>query len=108
MAEEVSAKYRSRAPQNLRMIADFGLKYTDKRRLVICRGGIACRMVSRLGGEIRLKILSSCGILRLPSVESSSSGGLLPEPKSDLSSFIYTVGLAPEACKTGGCVHCRG
>lgn len=56
-------------------------------------------MASRLGGEIRLNILSSCVVLRLLSVESSSSGELLPGLKSDLSSFIYTVGLAPDVYK---------
>jgi hypothetical protein len=92
-------EYRPRTHQNLRIMAYLALKYTDKRLSVIGRGGIDCRMASRLGGEIRLNILSSCVVISLLSVESSSSGGLLPGPKSDLSSFIYTVGLTPDGCK---------
>jgi hypothetical protein len=54
------------------MVAYFALKYTDRRLSTIGRGGNDCRMTSRLGGEIRLKMLSSSCGPRLLSARSSS------------------------------------
>src|SRR5271154_5196519 len=86
--------------ENSRTIAYFALKYTDRRLSTIGRGGNDCRMISRLGGEMRLKMLSSGAEPRLLSARSSSSDGLFPGAKSHLSSFICKTRLAMKSAKT--------
>jgi hypothetical protein len=87
--------------RNSRTIAYFALKYTDRRLSTIGRGGNDCRMISRLGGEMRLKMLSSGAEPRLLSARSSSSDGLFPGAKSHFSSFICKTRLSHEKCEDG-------
>ena len=84
-----------------RMIAYFALKYTDRRLSTIGRGGNDSRMISRLGGEMRPKMLSSGAEPRLLSARSSSSDGLFPGAKSHFSSFICKTRLAMRKCGDG-------
>jgi hypothetical protein len=100
MARNVSRRGGADFHRNSRMIAYFALKYTDRRLSTIGRGGNDCRMISRLGGEMRLKMLSSGAEPWLLSARSSSDG-LFPGAKSHFSSFICQNSVSHEKCGDG-------